>query len=130
MKKKTSRKGEFYIDPSESNGFIRGINFQYGSQVQVKKCRFNRAPATVYKFFIGIKEGEKLKPDLVPDGTEAIFYYVPKIKNKPEVVHYLHYFKEHEDAARPETLKIVLKPFCNRFVDKNERLNLGDFLED
>ena len=62
MKKKSDK---FYIEPSENNGFLRGPNFQYGSQVQVKKCKFNKMPATVYRFFIGIKEAERLKSDLL-----------------------------------------------------------------
>ena len=64
----------------------------------------------------------------MPDGTEAIFYYTTK-GNEPNVVHYLHYFKKHEDTAHPETLNIVLRPFCNKFIEKYKRLELKDFLE-
>ncbi len=119
--------GKFYIDPSENNGFLRGPNFQYKTQAYCNKCHFNGLPATVCRIFLGVEDGERLNHDLVPDDTEAVFCYNLEDGTERQVIHYLHLFKKHEDAAHPDSLNLVLRPFSNSFRKKDERLGLKSF---
>ena len=122
----------FYIAPTVVNGFVRGTNLQKRSQKINEKgfyeVKDKKIPATIHGIILGMDVEDRLNYDLIPNGTEAIFLY--DLEDGRQVIKYLHCFKKFEDIHDIDSLKIVLKTFCNEFRVKEMRMELKDFFHD